>query len=342
MRRAVGTSRSSTRDSASWHPSACGSSTDSTGSKRQWQDAGARRVAYYTKLPPGTYRFRVVAATADGVASEREAELAFQLLPHWYQTRWWYALVSLVALVSLAGLAFGFYRWRVRAFEAQQRALAEQVEARTADLQQEVAQHQRTEERLQQRSAERERAEKETALIAERLSVSNSELERENDQRRRAVEEARQAERVAGRERDLLHALMDNIPDLIYFKDPEGRFTRINKAHAEALGLASPAGGGGQDRLRFPRAGVRAPGRAEDERELIDTGQALLDKVEHDARSGRWYLATKVPLSDADGRARRAWWGSPRTSPSARRPRRSSSATSQPSWPSSNPSPTAT
>src|SRR5579885_1172505 len=50
-----------------------------------------------------------------------------------------------------------------------------------------------------------------------------------------------QAERELQRERDLLHTLMDNIPDFIYFKDTASRFTRINRAQARTLGLEDPA-----------------------------------------------------------------------------------------------------
>src|SRR5271157_1988982 len=42
------------------------------------------------------------------------------------------------------------------------------------------------------------------------------------------------------RERDLLQALMDNLPDYIYFKDVHSRFVRINRAHARHLGLGNP------------------------------------------------------------------------------------------------------
>ena len=43
------------------------------------------------------------------------------------------------------------------------------------------------------------------------------------------------------KERDLLQALMDNIPDIIYFKDTKSRFTRINKAQAKFLGVKNPS-----------------------------------------------------------------------------------------------------
>src|SRR5258708_17825402 len=42
-------------------------------------------------------------------------------------------------------------------------------------------------------------------------------------------------------ERELLHVLMENIPDLIYFKDSDSRFTRINQEQAKALGITDPA-----------------------------------------------------------------------------------------------------
>jgi PAS domain S-box-containing protein len=270
------------------------------GFEDDWQDAGARRVAYYTNLPPGAYRFRVIASTADGVASEQEATHSFTLLPHWYQTRWWLALATFLVLAALSGLGYGLYLWRVEAFKKQQRELAQNVEARTADLKQEISEHQRTEERLERQVAERERAEQETALIAERLRASNSELGSENDQRRRAEQEARQSELIAGRERDLLHALMDNTPDLIYFKDREGLFTRINKAHAEALGLSNPEQAVGRGDADFHEPEFARKLQA-DERRVIVAGQALVGHVEHDARASRWYLATKVPLVDESG-----------------------------------------
>jgi hypothetical protein len=55
-----------------------------------WVDAGTRRQAFYTNLPPGDYRFRVRASN-DGVPSEREAVWAFTLAPAFYQTRWFAA-----------------------------------------------------------------------------------------------------------------------------------------------------------------------------------------------------------------------------------------------------------
>jgi DNA-binding NtrC family response regulator len=47
---------------------------------------------------------------------------------------------------------------------------------------------------------------------------------------KRGRDDKRQAEQVLAYERDLLHTLMDNLPDAIYFKDTDSRFTRINKA----------------------------------------------------------------------------------------------------------------
>jgi signal transduction histidine kinase len=80
------------------------------GLETQWTDAGARREAYYTNLPPGDYRFRVIAANNDGVWNEGGAEFAFSIAPRFYQTNWFYALCAMIAL--LVGL--GAHRLRVR------------------------------------------------------------------------------------------------------------------------------------------------------------------------------------------------------------------------------------
>jgi len=65
-----------------------------------WTDAGTRRAAYYTNIPPGRYTFRVQAANNDGVWNTAGAALGFELRPHFYQTLWFYALL----LVALAGM----------------------------------------------------------------------------------------------------------------------------------------------------------------------------------------------------------------------------------------------
>jgi ligand-binding sensor domain-containing protein/signal transduction histidine kinase len=68
-----------------------------------WTDADARRNAYYTNIPPGTYTFRVQAANSDGVWNMQGAALKFELEPHFYQTVWSYLLLAIliVGLVML-------------------------------------------------------------------------------------------------------------------------------------------------------------------------------------------------------------------------------------------------
>jgi PAS domain S-box-containing protein len=101
-------------------------------------------------------------------------------------------------------------------------------------------------------------------------------------------------------ERDLLHSLMDNIPDYIYFKDAEGRYTRINRAYAEGLGLASPEEAAGRTDADFQTAAFAEASRA-DEAQIVRTAKPLLGKVEQDSRRDTWHLVTKVPIRDVSG-----------------------------------------
>jgi signal transduction histidine kinase/ligand-binding sensor domain-containing protein/DNA-binding response OmpR family regulator len=91
----------------------------------EWVDAGSRRTAYYTGLPPGEYTFRVKASNNDGVWNEEGAALTFTLLPHFYQTAWFIALC--VAGAVLLGVAL----YRLRVGQLQRNAL--QLEALVAE-----------------------------------------------------------------------------------------------------------------------------------------------------------------------------------------------------------------
>ena len=78
-----------------------------------------RRVAYYTNIPPGKYRFEVLAANNDGIWSTTPATFAFQLQPYFTQTYWFYLLCAVLILL----LGWLVYRWRVHQVESRFRAV---------------------------------------------------------------------------------------------------------------------------------------------------------------------------------------------------------------------------
>jgi signal transduction histidine kinase/CheY-like chemotaxis protein len=95
-----------------------------------WVDAGSRRVAYYTNLPPGRYRFRVTARSQERVWNETGASVDVVLQAHFYQTPWFYALCSLAFGVMAASL----HRLRVRRMRAREAELVSLIDARTHEL----------------------------------------------------------------------------------------------------------------------------------------------------------------------------------------------------------------
>ncbi len=88
------------------------------GFDRGWTEAGARRAAYYTNIPPGHYTFRVQAANNDGVWNTDGAMLSFELRPHFYQTLWFYALLLAIVTGAVAVLVRLRLRQAKREFQA--------------------------------------------------------------------------------------------------------------------------------------------------------------------------------------------------------------------------------
>lgn len=115
----------------------------------------------------------------------------------------------------------------------------------------------------------------------------------------------KQAEEVVHHERFLLHSLMDNVPDSIYFKDVGGRFISINQAMANQFGLSDPAEAVGKTDFDFFDE-EHARQAWEDEQAIMQAGQPVVGKEERETwgSSGRhaWASTTKMPFRDKDGR----------------------------------------
>jgi ligand-binding sensor domain-containing protein/signal transduction histidine kinase len=100
------------------------------GFDRTWTDAGTRRNVVYVNLPPGRYRFHVLACNNDGVWNTSGAGLAFRLAPYFYQTTWFAA--SCVGALAL--LIWGFYRFRVRRLVSRFQLVAQERARVTREL----------------------------------------------------------------------------------------------------------------------------------------------------------------------------------------------------------------
>ena len=93
------------------------------GFDQSWQEAGTRRAAYYTNVPPGRYTFRVAVASHEGSSGSGEASLSLTLHPPFWMTTWFRLLIGLAAL-SLVALMVRFVstrtlQRRLRLLEAQ-------------------------------------------------------------------------------------------------------------------------------------------------------------------------------------------------------------------------------
>jgi PAS domain S-box-containing protein len=118
------------------------------------------------------------------------------------------------------------------------------------------------------------------------------------------VTEQKKAAQALVEQSHLLATIMDNVPDLIYFKDKHSRFTRVNRAHAAALGLQDPAAAAGKwDADFFPPE--QASQTRRDEKQVMDTQEPIVGKEESVTLPDgtvKWYATTKMPFRNRSGR----------------------------------------
>ncbi len=104
------------------------------GLEPDWVEAGGRRAAYYSHLPPGKFRFHVIASDQDGNWSDPGAVLNIEVMPHFWQT-WWFQIVAASGLLALVvGMVryVGFRKLRVQVERAEHEGAIERERARIA------------------------------------------------------------------------------------------------------------------------------------------------------------------------------------------------------------------
>lgn len=105
------------------------------------------------------------------------------------------------------------------------------------------------------------------------------------------------------KERDLLDALIQSVPDQIYIKDQDGRFVRANSAIVKFFGVTSPDALCGKSDFDFFPEGL-ARQFHDEEQAIIRSGEAMINReacIALPSGDKRWILTTKVPFRDHSG-----------------------------------------
>ena len=91
-----------------------------------WIEAGTRREAFYSKLPPGRYVFRVIACNNSGVWNDNGASFVFTVPPTFTQTFWFkLAIAGAVALLVWYVFSLRLAQLKARMYERMQERIAE-------------------------------------------------------------------------------------------------------------------------------------------------------------------------------------------------------------------------
>jgi ligand-binding sensor domain-containing protein/signal transduction histidine kinase len=84
------------------------------GLEDSWRDVGTQRVTTYEAVPPGNYRFEVLAMNGDGLPSPAAAVLDVEVKPHFWETTWFFTQVVLAVILIAGGIGWLIARARLK------------------------------------------------------------------------------------------------------------------------------------------------------------------------------------------------------------------------------------
>lgn len=152
------------------------------GLDKTWINAGTRRSAYFSHLPPGTYTFRVIASNNDGVWNTTGSTVKVVVEAYFYQTQWFY-LLCVVAFLVVGVMILRIRTWRLKAraavLEKMVHERTKQIEEHTEEIEQQNTEIKRQLEILDAQAREIELVN--TALNEKNLHLSeaNTEIKRQ-------------------------------------------------------------------------------------------------------------------------------------------------------------------
>jgi PAS domain S-box-containing protein len=176
----------------------------------------------------------------------------------------------------------------------------EEMAAQEEEMRQNMEELQATQEEMRRIKDEEARKEKERRDSEEEIKKK---LQEQNDKLKNDEEILQKQKEALSKEKYLMDALMESVPDHIYFKDKDSRFIRFSNSMLKLFGLKSEQELMGKSDFDFFSKEHAQPA-FEDEQNIIKTGQAIIDKTEKevfDDGKVSWVNTSKLPLKDAEG-----------------------------------------
>lgn len=147
------------------------------GFDENWVKTSAEnRLATYTNLNPGKYKFKVKASNSDGIWNETGTSINLIILPPWWAT-WWFRSII---IVLIAFIIITIYRLRTSQLKKNQKILEQKIKERTKELQNANSTLIESREEIYKKNNELEASEEEYKQLNEELTVTNELLNGKN------------------------------------------------------------------------------------------------------------------------------------------------------------------
>ncbi len=167
----------------------------------------------------------------------------------------------------------------------------------TFGISKDISDMKKMEMEIKERNEELQAQEEELRQNLEEMHTTQEDLERQ-------IEENNKIQENLSKEKNLMDALMNSLPEYIYFKDLNSKFIKNSKSHANIFGFSTPEEIMGKSDFDFFDEAHAMPA-FKDEQKIIKTGKPIIDLVEKEVKkdgSVTWVSTTKLPLKDQKGK----------------------------------------